>query len=155
DEKGGLGLVTHGEYQVSDTVQDQRPARPGLFTYIESSWNNKSAGPRRHYRRIVHPGPVIARLPVADFDIELERARLVGIRVRLEVVIAGPVLGLFHDRVTAVDAQGLVAVGGMGADHGAAAKGVAIFKGSNELDPGFTGLGLPGPKPCPAGIAAL
>jgi len=56
------------------------------------------------------------------------------VQVGFEEVVAGPVLRPVHDHVGAIDAQGLLAVGGVLLDHFAAAERILVFERGDQLD---------------------
>ena len=154
EEQRRLGLVADREDEPGDGVLHQRPAGPRLLADVEGGRNDQRARARRDDGRVIDPRPVVARLPVADLDGQFQRVLGVGEDVGLEVVVAGPVLRGVHDGVTAVDAQRLLAVGGVLRDHDGAAEGIAILKGGDDLDRRPGGRRLAGLQRRAAGVAA-
>ena len=90
--------------------------------------------PGRHDRGVIDPGPVIASGGVADLDIEIQRLRGGGVKVRLEEVVAAPVLRLIQADVRPIEPQRLAPLAGMHADHGAPGQRIPILERGDRLD---------------------
>jgi len=57
---------------------------------------------------IVDAGPVVPRLGVANLEVKLKRPLRIRMDIRLDPIVAGPVLRPVHAHITLVDASALL-----------------------------------------------